>query len=46
VVSGVYTDLWIYLIAQPLGALAVAAVWKVGRLHRWSRRAVDPSAWD
>ena len=28
VVSGTYTDLWVYLIAVPLAALAVAALWK------------------
>ncbi len=28
VVSGTYTDLWVYLVAVPLAALAVAAVWK------------------
>lgn len=28
VLSGTYTDLWVYLIGVPLGALAVAALWK------------------
>jgi aquaporin NIP len=44
-VSGVYTDLWIYLLAQPLAALAVAAVWRPGLLNRWARRlaAVAPA---
>lgn len=28
VVSGTYTDLWVYMIAVPLAALAVAALWK------------------
>jgi glycerol uptake facilitator-like aquaporin len=28
ILSGTYTDLWLYLIAVPLGSLAVAAVWR------------------
>ena len=28
VLSGTYADLWVYMIAVPLAALAVAAVWK------------------
>jgi glycerol uptake facilitator-like aquaporin len=28
VLSGTYADLWVYLIAVPLAALAMAAVWK------------------
>ncbi len=28
VLSGTYTDLWVYLLAVPLAALAVAALWK------------------
>ena len=28
VLSGTYTDLWVYLVAVPLAALAMAAVWK------------------
>lgn len=28
VLSGTYQDLWIYLVAAPLGALAVAALWR------------------
>jgi aquaporin NIP len=42
VLSGTYTDLWVYLTAIPLGALVVAAVWKprsVDRLDRGPGRA-------
>jgi MIP family channel proteins len=28
VLSGTYTDLWVYLVAVPLAAMAVAAVWR------------------
>ncbi len=28
VLSGTYTDLWVYLLAAPLAALAIAVVWK------------------
>jgi aquaporin Z len=28
ILSGTYTDLWLYLVAVPLGALAVAALWR------------------
>ncbi|MFZ0698949.1 MAG: MIP/aquaporin family protein [Thermoplasmata archaeon] len=28
VLSGVYTDIWVYLIAVPIGAIAVALAWK------------------
>ncbi|MCI4360854.1 MAG: aquaporin [Thermoplasmata archaeon] len=43
VVSGVYTDLWIYLLAQPAGALLVAAVLRPGRWERWARRWTRPA---
>jgi glycerol uptake facilitator-like aquaporin len=45
VVSGTYTDLWLYLVAVPLGALVVAALWRpraVDRLDRGPGR-IDPS---
>ena len=38
VLSGVYTDLWIYLLAQPLGALVVALLWRPETLDRLRRR--------
>jgi glycerol uptake facilitator-like aquaporin len=43
VLAGVYDDLWIYLIAQPLAALVVAAVWRPGLLDRWGRQVDVPS---
>jgi aquaporin NIP len=42
ILSGTYTDLWVYLTAVPLGALIVAAVWRprsVDRLDRGPGRA-------
>lgn len=44
VLSGTFTDLWLYLTAVPLGALAMAAVWRptsVDRLDRGPGR-IDP----
>jgi aquaporin NIP len=45
VLSSTYTDLWVYLVAVPLGALLVAAIWRprtVDRLDRGpGRPAVD-----
>lgn len=41
--SGTYTDLWVYLTAVPLGALLVAAAWRphsVDRLDRGPGRVV------
>jgi aquaporin NIP len=42
ILSGTYTDLWVYLTAIPLGALLVAALWRprsVDRLDRGPGRA-------
>lgn len=44
VLSGTFTDLWLYLTAVPLGALLVAIVWRprsVDRLDRGPGRASD-----
>ncbi|HTT72549.1 MAG TPA: aquaporin [Thermoplasmata archaeon] len=45
VLSGTYTDLWVYLVAVPLAALGVAAIWRpraVDRLDRGpGREATD-----
>ena len=37
VLSGTYSDLWIYLTAVPLGALAVAAFWRPRAVDRLDR---------
>jgi aquaporin NIP len=37
VLSGTYTDLWVYLTAVPLGALLVAALWKPRSVDRLDR---------
>jgi len=37
VLSGTYTDLWVYLIAVPLAALAMAVVWKPTSVDRADR---------
>jgi len=37
VLSGTYTDLWLYLIAVPLGALLVAALWRPKAVDRLDR---------
>ncbi|MCI4339538.1 MAG: aquaporin [Thermoplasmata archaeon] len=37
VLSGTYTDLWVYLIAVPLGALLVAIVWRPSSVDRLDR---------
>ncbi len=46
VLSGTYTDLWVYLVAVPLAAVAVAAVWKprsVDIQDRGVGRLTDPT---
>jgi aquaporin NIP len=37
VLSGTYTDLWVYLIAVPLGGLVVAAAWRPRTVDRLDR---------
>ena len=37
VVAGVYTDVWVYLVAVPLGALIVGALWKPRSVDRLDR---------
>jgi len=37
VLSGTYTDLWVYLIAAPLAALLVASVWRPRAVDRLDR---------
>jgi aquaporin NIP len=37
VVAGVYIDLWVYLVAVPVGALTVAALWKPRSVDRLDR---------
>jgi glycerol uptake facilitator-like aquaporin len=37
VLSATYTDLWVYLLAVPLAAVAVAAVWKPAAVDRLDR---------
>lgn len=37
ILSGTYTDLWVYLTAVPLGALTVAAVWRPRSVDRLDR---------
>ena len=37
VLSGTFTDIWVYLIAVPLAALVVAAVWKPRAVDRLDR---------
>lgn len=37
VLSSTYTDLWVYLLAVPLGALLVAALWKPTAVDRLDR---------
>jgi glycerol uptake facilitator-like aquaporin len=37
ILSGTYTDLWVYLTAVPLGALLVAALWKPRSVDRLDR---------
>jgi aquaporin NIP len=37
VLSGTYSDLWVYLTAVPLGALLVAAVWRPRAVDRMER---------
>jgi glycerol uptake facilitator-like aquaporin len=37
VLSGTYTDLWLYLVAVPIGALGVAAVWRPRAVDRLDR---------
>jgi glycerol uptake facilitator-like aquaporin len=37
ILSGTYTDLWLYLTAVPLGALVVAAAWRPGAVDRLDR---------
>ncbi|MGA8542594.1 MAG: MIP/aquaporin family protein [Thermoplasmata archaeon] len=37
VLSGTYTDLWLYLIAVPLGALLVAMLWRPRAVDRLDR---------
>ena len=37
ILSGTYTDLWVYLTAVPLGALLVAAFWKPRSVDRLDR---------
>jgi len=37
VLSGTYLDLWLYLIAVPLGALVVAALWRPRAVDRLDR---------
>lgn len=37
IVSGTYTDLWVYLTAVPLGALVVAATWRPRAVDRLDR---------
>lgn len=39
VLSGTYTDLWVYLLAVPVAALAVAGVWKPRSVDRADRGA-------
>ncbi len=37
ILAATYTDLWVYLTAVPLGALAVAAIWKPRSVDRLDR---------
>jgi aquaporin NIP len=37
VLSGTYSDLWVYLIAVPVGALLVAVAWRPGAVDRMER---------
>jgi aquaporin NIP len=37
ILSGTYTDLWLYLIAVPLGALLVAFIWRPASVDRLDR---------
>lgn len=37
VVAGIYTDLWVYLVAVPVGALIVSALWKPRSVDRLDR---------
>jgi MIP family channel proteins len=37
VVAGAYTDLWVYFVAVPLGALIVGALWKPRSVDRLDR---------
>jgi aquaporin NIP len=37
ILSGTYTDLWVYLTAVPLGALLVAALWRPRSVDRLDR---------
>jgi glycerol uptake facilitator-like aquaporin len=37
ILSGTYTDLWVYLMAAPLGALIVAAAWSPRSVDRLDR---------
>jgi glycerol uptake facilitator-like aquaporin len=44
VLSGTYTDLWIYLTAVPLGALAVGLLWRPRAVDRLDRGPGRPSS--
>ncbi len=37
ILSGTYTDLWVYLLAVPIGALLVAAIWRPRTVDRLDR---------
>jgi MIP family channel proteins len=37
ILSGTYTDLWVYLVAVPVGGLLVAAVWRPRSVDRLDR---------